>query len=63
LSFLPVVALDTDTGWRAAHGQAVPGEPPDGATGEVLLVDGDGPVAIAETREGALLKPIVGFRA
>ena len=63
LSFLPVVALDADAGWRAAHGQSVPGEPPDGAVGEVLLVDDDGPVAIAEPREGALLKPIVGFRA
>jgi tRNA pseudouridine55 synthase len=63
LSFLPVVALDADAGWRAAHGQAVAGEPPAGAAGEVLLVDDDGPVAIAEPREGALLKPIVGFRA
>jgi tRNA pseudouridine55 synthase len=63
LSFLPVVTLDADAGWRAAHGQVVPGEPPAGAGGEVLLVDDDGPVAIAEVREGALLKPIVGFRA
>ena len=63
LSFLPVVTLDADAGWRAAHGQAVPGEPPDGAPGEVLLVDADGPIAIAEPRDGAVLKPIVGFRA
>jgi tRNA pseudouridine55 synthase len=63
LSFLPVVALDADDARRAGHGQAVPGTPPDGATGEVLLVDADGPVAIAEPRDGALLKPIVGFRA
>ena len=63
LSFLPVVTLDADAGWRAAHGQAVAGEAPDGADGEVLLVDDDGPIAIAEPREGALLKPIVGFRA
>ncbi|MEA2383559.1 MAG: tRNA pseudouridine55 synthase [Solirubrobacteraceae bacterium] len=63
LSFLPTVTLDADAGWRAAHGQSIAGEAPDGATGEVLLVDGDGPVAIAEPREGALLKPIVGFRA
>ena len=63
LSFLPVVTLDADAGWRAAHGQAVPGEPPDGAAGEVLLVDADGPVAIAEPGDGAVLKPIVGFRA
>ena len=58
----PGIDLDADAGWRAAHGQSVPGEPPDGAEGEVLLVDADGPVAIAEPREGALLKPIVGFR-
>jgi tRNA pseudouridine55 synthase len=63
LSFLPVVTLDADAGWRAAHGQMVPGQPPAGAGGEVLLVDDAGPVAIAEVREGALLKPIVGFRA
>src|SRR6185295_18608210 len=41
LSFLPRVALDADAGWRAAHGQSVPGEPPDGGSGEVLLVDED----------------------
>jgi tRNA pseudouridine55 synthase len=63
LSFLPTVALDADAAWRAAHGQAVAGEAPDGSGGEVLLVDADGPVAIAEPRDGALLKPIVGFRA
>jgi len=55
---LPVVALDADAGRRAGHGQAVPGE----AAGTVLLVDPAGPVAVAEPR-GALLKPIVGFRA
>jgi tRNA pseudouridine55 synthase len=63
LSFLPRVTLDADAGWRAGHGQTVAGEPPDGGTGEVLLVDADGPVAIAEPRPGAHLKPIVGFRA
>jgi tRNA pseudouridine55 synthase len=63
LSFLPRVALDADAGWRAAHGQPVSGTPPEGSSGEVLLVDGDGPIAIAEPRDGALLKPIVGFRA
>ena len=62
LAFLPRVDLDADAGWRAAHGQTVAGEPPDDAAGEVLLVDADGPVAIAEPREGAVLKPIVGFR-
>jgi hypothetical protein len=29
----------------------------------VLLSDADGPIAIAEPREDALLKPVVGFRA
>jgi len=63
LGFLPAVALEGEAARRAGHGQAVPGEVPDGASGEVLLVDGDGPIAIAEPRDGALLKPIVGFRA
>jgi tRNA pseudouridine55 synthase len=59
LSFLPRVPLDADAARRAGHGQPVPGTAP----AEVLLVDDDGPVAIAEPRDGALLKPIVGFRA
>jgi len=63
LSFLPRVTLDAEAGWRAGHGQTVAGEAPDGRDGAVLLVDADGPVAIAEPRDGALLKPIVGFRA
>jgi tRNA pseudouridine55 synthase len=63
LSFLPTVTLDADAGWRAGHGQTVAGEVPADGGGEVLLVDADGPVAIAEARDGALLKPIVGFRA
>jgi tRNA pseudouridine55 synthase len=63
LGFLPAVALEGEAARRARHGQAVPGAPPAGAAGEVLLVDSDGPIAIAEPRDGALLKPIVGFRA
>ena len=63
LGFLPRVVLDGEAARRAGHGQAVPGAAPDGASGEVLLVDGDGPIAIAQPRDGALLKPIVGFRA
>jgi tRNA pseudouridine55 synthase len=63
LGFLPTVALDADAAWRAGHGQTVAGEAPGGGAGEVLLVDGDGPIAIAQPRDGALLKPIVGFRA
>jgi tRNA pseudouridine55 synthase len=59
LSFLPRVELDPDTAWRAAHGQRVPGE----AEGEhALLVDADGPIAIAQPLEGGVLKPVVGFR-
>jgi tRNA pseudouridine55 synthase len=63
LSFLPRVTLEGDAARRAGHGQLVEGEAPDGASGEVLLVDDDGPIAIAEPRPGAQLKPIVGFRA
>ena len=55
---LPVIHLEPDAARRAGHGQAVEG------TGEetVLLVDDDGPIAVAEARDGALLKPTVGFR-
>jgi tRNA pseudouridine55 synthase len=63
LGFLPRVALEGEAARRAGHGQTVAGEPPGGAAGEVLLVDADGPIAIAEPRPGAQLKPIVGFRA
>jgi hypothetical protein len=53
------VALDADDAWRAAHGQPVAGE----AAGEhALLVDGDGPVAIAQAHPDGALKPVVGFR-
>jgi tRNA pseudouridine55 synthase len=59
LGFLPCIALDVDTAWRAAHGQSIPGE----ADAEhVLLTDTDGPVAIAEPRPDGVLKPVVGFR-
>jgi tRNA pseudouridine55 synthase len=60
LSFLPVVRLEGDDARRAGHGVAVGAPAPEGA-GEVLLVDGDGPIAIAEQRDGGL-KPVVGFR-
>ena len=56
---LPVRRLDADLAWRAGHGQRIPGE----AEGPLLLVDDDGPVAIAEPREDGVLKPTVGFRA
>lgn len=58
---LPVVRLDDpDVARRAGWGQAVAIEPPEDAP-HVLLVDDDGPVAVAEPR-GAQLKPTVGFR-
>ena len=59
---LPVVELAGDDARRAAHGVAVdaPGAP---AQGEVLLRDEEGPIAIAQPREGGALKPVVGFRA
>ena len=61
LSFMPAVVLAGGEAQRAAHGVAVPGERGDG-TEAVLLVDADGPIAVAEPRDGAL-KPVVGFRA
>jgi tRNA pseudouridine55 synthase len=60
LSFLPAVRLEGDDARRAGHGVAIAAAAPAGA-GEVLLVDADGPIAIAEPRDGAL-KPVVGFR-
>lgn len=59
---LPVVELGAEDARRAAHGAPVPGpDAPPG--GEVLLRDGDGPIAIARPRDGGQLKPVVGFRA
>jgi tRNA pseudouridine55 synthase len=56
---MPVVALAGDDARRAGHGVAVPAA----AAGTVLLVGEDGPIAVAEPREGGLVKPVVGFRA
>ena len=61
LSFMPSRELAGDEARRAAHGVAVPDSDGDGAR-EVLLVDADGPIAVAERRDGSL-KPVVGFRA
>ncbi len=61
LSFMPAVRLDGEHAARAAHGVAVGSTDGLGAPA-VLLVDGDGPVAVAEPRDGAW-KPVVGFRA
>jgi tRNA pseudouridine55 synthase len=60
LSFLPAVRLAGDDARRAGHGVAVTAAAPEGAA-EVLLVDEEGPIAIAEQRDGTL-KPVVGFR-
>jgi tRNA pseudouridine55 synthase len=57
---MPVRDLVGDDARRAAHGLAVPGAA-DG-DGPLLLRDADGPIAVAEARDGGLLKPIVGFR-
>ena len=56
--FLPRVELTGDDARFATHGRAVPGE----ASGPVVLADDAGPIAIAEPREGSVLKPVVGFR-
>ncbi|HEU4978207.1 MAG TPA: tRNA pseudouridine(55) synthase TruB [Solirubrobacteraceae bacterium] len=57
---MPVVALEGEEARRAGHGVAVERE---AQAPQVLLTDADGPIAIAEPRDGALLKPVVGFRA
>ena len=57
---LPVVRLEGDDARRAGHGVAVAA---DAAGQHVLLVDDDGPIAVAESRDGGVLKPTVGFRA
>jgi tRNA pseudouridine55 synthase len=59
LSFLPRIELDGDEARVAAHGRGIERE----AEGPTLLVDEDGPIAVAEPREPGLLKPVVGFRA
>ena len=61
LSFLPSVRLDGEDARRAGHGVGVQAAAPAGAA-DVLLVDADGPIAIAEQQDGGLLKPVVGFR-
>jgi tRNA pseudouridine55 synthase len=56
---MPVVRLEGEEARRASHGLAVDAV----ASGVTLLVDDDGPIAIAEPRDGIALKPIVGFRS
>ena len=59
---MPVARVEGDDARRAAHGVGViaPHAP---AEGPVLLVDDDGLIAVAEPRDGGVLKPTVGFRA
>jgi tRNA pseudouridine55 synthase len=64
LAFLPHVLLDGPEARRASFGQAITDpSPPHDPAEPVLLHDEDGPIAIAEPREGGLLKPVVGFRS
>jgi tRNA pseudouridine55 synthase len=56
---MPVVELEGEPARHAAHGRAIEGE----SDGAVLLSDPDGPIAVAEPREGGVLKPTVGFRS
>jgi tRNA pseudouridine55 synthase len=63
---LPAVTLGGDDARRAVHGSAI--ADPRGAAGAdagptVLLRDADGPIALAEPRADAQLKPVVGVRA
>ena len=58
---LPAVHLDPDDARRAGHGSAIAIAGPEGAA-DVVLLDDDGPIAIAQPRDGGL-KPVVGFRA
>lgn len=57
-AIMPEVVLHGDEARRAAHGVAVDRF----AEGPALLVDDEGAIAVAEPREGAGLKPVVGFR-
>ena len=56
---LPVRHLAGDDARKATHGVAIDGA----ADGPVALFDDEGPIAVAEAREGGLLKPVVGFRS
>lgn len=55
---LPVVEVDADAGRRLALGQRVDGR----ATGDTLVRDPDGVVAIVQEREPGRLRPVVGLR-
>jgi tRNA pseudouridine55 synthase len=55
---MPVLALDEEQARDAVHGRAVAAS----AQSDVLLVDDEGPVAIATPRDEAGLRILVGFR-
>jgi tRNA pseudouridine55 synthase len=57
-AFLPVVAVEGEAARRARHGAVVDVE----ADGTVVLEDAEGPICIAEPREGGGVKASVGFR-
>ena len=57
-AFLPVVALEGEQARRARHGALVDIE----VDGTVVLEDEEGPICIAEPREGGGVKASVGFR-
>jgi tRNA pseudouridine55 synthase len=62
LDFLPEVRLDSETSWRAAHGQTVAAAALDGGA-TVRLTDDEGLVALAQPGPDAdTLRPVVGFR-
>jgi tRNA pseudouridine55 synthase len=66
LGFLPEVRLDGEAGRRAAHGarvDAVGVAAAEARAPVVRLTDADGLIALAEpVEDGAVLKPVVGFR-
>jgi tRNA pseudouridine55 synthase len=55
---LPVRHLAGDDARKATHGVAIAGD----GDGPIALFDDDGPIAVAEPRDGGVLKPVVGFR-
>jgi hypothetical protein len=57
-AFLPVVGLEGEQARRARHGGLVD----IAAEGTVVLADDDGPICIAEPRDGGGVKASVGFR-
>jgi tRNA pseudouridine55 synthase len=57
-AFLPVVGIEGEQARRARHGALVD----IAAEGTVVLADDDGPICIAEPRDGGGVKASVGFR-